>query len=605
MFTTFFILMSVFPYSGYMALQLVPSSTNETAGMYAGFLSSSYMVGRACSSVFWGQMADIYGRKFVLVVALVTSVVGSVIFGFSTSYAMALTVRVTMGLANGSFIVTRTASSELAKGDKKLEAKGVGVLMSMVGYGMLIAPAIGGFLSEPLQQHPNNKWFQRHEHVLESFPFLLPNLVAASLAFVSLAVVWLCVEETLPQHQRRSIWMIGNDCRFWMFKWCCMTRRQRRENSSILKPTSSIYVEERQNKKCTKDLENDLSVQGLSSEFFDAKEEWDEEFESNWEKAEDILESIECVVAATMCASRDVRLSFVKALNKDPPAPIRENDERPPFSSGDSLPNEKTPLFSKQCTDEEGTKNHLATITQAPSHPQGRQVIQLSSTFSDDSIRTKAGPTMGEIMENPRTKAFLMSYWLYSFASVAQSEAFPLFAMAHLGQGLGMGESSIGMVGTVAGLIYCVGQYFTFSMMMNRFGLVRSLRYGALFANLPVIFIPCSLYMSSRWMQIGLLSLLSGVSMISGSVYLGCNTIGANRTVDATTRATMNGLSSLGASIGRGAGPIVAGFLVAGFMASGFIPSQLSAWFLYVILLFVGLLAYVSTLSIPESEDDD
>lgn len=210
---------------------------------------------------------------------------------------------------------------------------------------------------------------------------------------------------------------------------------------------------------------------------------------------------------------------------------------------------------------------------------------------------------MKEIMSKPSTRAFLISYWLYSFANVAQSEAFPLFAMAHLGQGLGMQESSIGMVGTVSGLIYCIGQYFTFSVMMKHLGLLKSLRYGALFANIPLIFIPFSLYMQTGWVQIGFLSFLQGIAMISGSVYLGCNTIGANRTVDSSTRATMNGLSSLGTSTGRGLGPIFAGFLVAGCMASGIIPDQIAGWVLYVVLLCIGLLAFWSTLSIPEDEE--
>lgn len=69
----------------------------------------------------------------------------------------------------------------LAKGNKNLEAKTVGLIMSMVGYGMLLSPAVGGFLSEPLQQHPNNAWFQEYSGVLERFPFILPNLVAAIL----------------------------------------------------------------------------------------------------------------------------------------------------------------------------------------------------------------------------------------------------------------------------------------------------------------------------------------------------------------------------------------------------------------------------------------
>ena len=95
--TMFYLLMSVFPYSGFFVLELVPTATHDSAGIYAGFLTSSFMVGRAFSAVPWGQVADVYGRKFVLVITLIVSAIGSLLFGCSTSYTMALIVRFTMG----------------------------------------------------------------------------------------------------------------------------------------------------------------------------------------------------------------------------------------------------------------------------------------------------------------------------------------------------------------------------------------------------------------------------------------------------------------------------------------------------------------------------
>lgn len=96
-------------------------------------LASSFMVGRALSSYPWGKIADVYGRKFVLVVSLVNSIIFSVLFGLSTSFAEALIVRFFMGLGNGVMLIARTAVSELAKGDHELESKGMGMVMSMVG----------------------------------------------------------------------------------------------------------------------------------------------------------------------------------------------------------------------------------------------------------------------------------------------------------------------------------------------------------------------------------------------------------------------------------------------------------------------------------------
>jgi MFS family permease len=108
--TMFFVLMTIFPYSGYMALFLLsknetddagpPTLTRETVGLYAGVLSSSFMIGRAVTGFPWGQLADVYGRKFVLVVALLSSVVGSVAFGCAPSYGTAVLIRLVMGASS-------------------------------------------------------------------------------------------------------------------------------------------------------------------------------------------------------------------------------------------------------------------------------------------------------------------------------------------------------------------------------------------------------------------------------------------------------------------------------------------------------------------------
>lgn len=131
--TMFYLLMNCFPYSGFMAMSLVPGLTEESAGTFAGILSSSFMVGRAFSSYPWGKIADIYGRKFVLVVSLLNSAIFSLAFGASRSFTWAVTSRFLMGLGNGIMLIARTSISELARGDHELEARGMGLLMSMVG----------------------------------------------------------------------------------------------------------------------------------------------------------------------------------------------------------------------------------------------------------------------------------------------------------------------------------------------------------------------------------------------------------------------------------------------------------------------------------------
>ena len=64
-----FVLINVFPYSGFMVLFLLPRTTPETTGTYAGFLASSFMLGRCVTAVEWGKIADKYGRVCALQVS--------------------------------------------------------------------------------------------------------------------------------------------------------------------------------------------------------------------------------------------------------------------------------------------------------------------------------------------------------------------------------------------------------------------------------------------------------------------------------------------------------------------------------------------------------
>ena len=59
-FSMMFLLMSAFPYSGLMSIQLVPDLTHESAGTYAGILSGSLMIGRVFSAWPLGIICDTY-----------------------------------------------------------------------------------------------------------------------------------------------------------------------------------------------------------------------------------------------------------------------------------------------------------------------------------------------------------------------------------------------------------------------------------------------------------------------------------------------------------------------------------------------------------------
>jgi MFS family permease len=121
------LLISVFPYSGFMAVALVPGVDEENAGSYAGLLASAFMAGRAGTSYAWGKSADVYGRKFVLIASLGLSCLFSLLFGLSPTFGFALLWRFLLGMGNGIIGTAKTTVSEIARGNENLETRGMGL----------------------------------------------------------------------------------------------------------------------------------------------------------------------------------------------------------------------------------------------------------------------------------------------------------------------------------------------------------------------------------------------------------------------------------------------------------------------------------------------
>ena len=268
-------------------MDLLPRNhiTPETAGPYAGLLASSFMAGRTLSSYPWGRLADVYGRKCVLLSSLTLSAVFSLLFGMSQSFRAAMLWRFLLGLSNGIVGTVKTVVSEFAASAQAqppedittgttptggrgrgegggLETRMMGLVVGMRAWGFLISPAIGGWLAEPIRQYPGlfQKINDNHNDsdsdvdsnstgvvvaCLTRYPFVLPNLVGAVLCLGTALVVGCCIHETLPREQLRSIRCIPNDLvAYFGFKLsdlvgCC--RRRRTEEQALMMPPSDNH----------------------------------------------------------------------------------------------------------------------------------------------------------------------------------------------------------------------------------------------------------------------------------------------------------------------------------------------------------------------------
>ena len=200
-----FVIVSVFPYAGYMVLGLLPDTTPESVGGYAGILASSFMLGRCGTAYLWGEIADQKGRVFVLQSSLFLSAVFSMLFGMSKSFSMAILWRLCLGLSSAVTSTTKTLASEIGHGDEEIEKQAMGLVVGIRSWGFLLGPAIGGLLSQPVQQYP--KRFESHEFLAKlfgSYPYLLPNIAVAASNLLAIILVSFTISETLQDNHHQE-----------------------------------------------------------------------------------------------------------------------------------------------------------------------------------------------------------------------------------------------------------------------------------------------------------------------------------------------------------------------------------------------------------------
>jgi MFS family permease len=178
-------LTQLFPYVAFMVEDFGVAKDAKEVGMYAGFIASAFSLAQFFSSFFWGYASDLFGRRPVMLVGMAGTTLFTVLFGFSQTLWWAISVRALAGLMNGNIGVAKTYLGEIT--DATNRAKVFSVMGFIWGGGLVIGPLFGGFLSRPVIQYPflfpDGAWWTA---ALTMFPYILPNLVAASISFTGL-----------------------------------------------------------------------------------------------------------------------------------------------------------------------------------------------------------------------------------------------------------------------------------------------------------------------------------------------------------------------------------------------------------------------------------
>ncbi|XP_052187627.1 probable peptide/nitrate transporter At3g43790 isoform X7 [Diospyros lotus] len=163
---------SLYPFVYFMIRDFHIAIREEDIGYYAGILGSSFMVGRALTSVLWGILADRYGRKPIVLVGTLSVFIFNTLFGLSTNFWMALSMRFLLGCFNSLLGTIRAYASEICR--EEHQALALSVVSTSRGIGLIIGPAIGGFFAQPVEKYPD---IFSGISLFGRFPYLLPCLI--------------------------------------------------------------------------------------------------------------------------------------------------------------------------------------------------------------------------------------------------------------------------------------------------------------------------------------------------------------------------------------------------------------------------------------------
>ena len=171
---------------------LPPGMEVSTGYILLGVTIGLYPLGQFLATPILGELSDIYGRKRVIQVSVLGTVVSSLIFAFgivAESFLILFLSRFVNGLTGGLISVAQATIADVTPEEKRSE--GFGILGAAFGAGFTFGPFLGGLLS--------------------SSPFSVlgistPFIFGAALSSLSVLFVSYRLEETSPMTGNSINW---------------------------------------------------------------------------------------------------------------------------------------------------------------------------------------------------------------------------------------------------------------------------------------------------------------------------------------------------------------------------------------------------------------
>ncbi len=147
-----------------------------------GLLMASFSIMQFLFAPILGRLSDRVGRRPVLLVSLLGSAVGYVLFGIAGSLGMLFASRIIDGISGGNISTAQAVIADITGPEDR--ARGMGLIGAAFGLGFVLGPAIGALL-------------------VTVAPWL-PGFAAAAASLVAFVLVLTLLPETLGPEARRK-----------------------------------------------------------------------------------------------------------------------------------------------------------------------------------------------------------------------------------------------------------------------------------------------------------------------------------------------------------------------------------------------------------------
>lgn len=168
--------------------QMMGISVNE-ASTYGGYLLAVWAIAQFICSPIIGNLSDKYGRRPVLLIALLGLSIDYLIMAFAPDYTWLVIGRIIAGIGGASFTTASAYVADISVEENR--AKNFGMIGAAFGLGFIIGPLLGGVFGE--------------------IGVRVPFYVAAGLAFANFLYGYFILPESLqPENRREFDWGRAN-----------------------------------------------------------------------------------------------------------------------------------------------------------------------------------------------------------------------------------------------------------------------------------------------------------------------------------------------------------------------------------------------------------